>query len=271
MRLYLAVARGSFRRYATYRVATFARVFTNSVFGLIIAYTYLALWHVRPHLGGYTLSEALTYAWIGQSLLAAVSIYGSGSLEDLEARIHSGDVAVDLYRPADLQAWWLGSDLGRFGYQALANGVLPLLVGGLLFPLRLPQGTPAQTALGWAAFALSVLLAAIVSFALRYLVALTGFWIVDVRGVQMVYTLCCAFFSGFFLPVALFPPALQTLAHALPWIAVFQVPADVLLQRYDAAGLAAALGTQLGWAVLVLALGRLVQARATRKVVLQGG
>ncbi len=44
MRLYAAVAAGGFRRYATYRVATLAGVFTNTVFGLIVAYTYIALW-----------------------------------------------------------------------------------------------------------------------------------------------------------------------------------------------------------------------------------
>ena len=38
--LYGAVAAGGFRRYATYRVATAAGVFTNTVFGLILAYTY---------------------------------------------------------------------------------------------------------------------------------------------------------------------------------------------------------------------------------------
>lgn len=41
-RLYVAVAAGGFRRYATYRAATAAGVFTNTVFGLILVYTYLA-------------------------------------------------------------------------------------------------------------------------------------------------------------------------------------------------------------------------------------
>ncbi len=53
-RLYAAVAASGFRRYATYRTATAAGVFTNSVFGLILAYTYLAVWNERPHLGGTT-------------------------------------------------------------------------------------------------------------------------------------------------------------------------------------------------------------------------
>ena len=52
MGLYLAVVRGSFRRYAAYRAANWGRLGANTAFGFILAYTYLALWNVRPHLGG---------------------------------------------------------------------------------------------------------------------------------------------------------------------------------------------------------------------------
>ncbi len=59
--LHLAVAAGGFRRYATYGTATAAGVFTNTVFGFIVAYTYIALWDERPGLGGYDQSQALTF------------------------------------------------------------------------------------------------------------------------------------------------------------------------------------------------------------------
>lgn len=41
--LYGAVALRGFRRYSTYRAATLAGAFTNSVFGVIIAFTFIAL------------------------------------------------------------------------------------------------------------------------------------------------------------------------------------------------------------------------------------
>lgn len=105
-RLYVAVAAGGFRRYATYRAATAAGVFTNTVFGLILVYTYLALWDEKPQLGGYDQAQAVTFVWLGQALLAALAIGGGGFEDELMERIRTGDVAVDLYRPADLQLWW---------------------------------------------------------------------------------------------------------------------------------------------------------------------
>ncbi|MEY9849167.1 ABC transporter permease [Streptacidiphilus sp. MAP5-3] len=269
--MYAAVCARGFRRYSTYRAATWARVITNTVFGFILAYTYLALWRVRPHLGGYDLSAALTYVWLGQALFAFLCMAGMGVLDDLQTRITKGDIAVDLFRPVDQQAWWLAVDLGRGGYQLLANGLAPMLIGGLCFDLRLPQGGALPAAATWAAFAVSVVLALLVSYALRFLVALTAFWLLDGRGVQMIYYLTCNFFGGFFLPITLFPAPLEMLARALPFVSVFQVPADVFLQRYDAVGTAAALGVQAAWAVVLLGAGRLVQARAVRKVVVQGG
>ena len=97
--LYGAVMVRGFRRYATYRMATAAGVFTNSVFGLIISYSYIALWDQRPHLGGYTEPQVLTYAWVGQALLMTMALMGGGFEAELMERIRSGAIAVDLYRP----------------------------------------------------------------------------------------------------------------------------------------------------------------------------
>ena len=271
MGLYAAVARGSFRRYATYLSATWAGAFTNTVFGFFIAYTYRALWEIRPHLGGYDLSSAVTYVWLGQALLMPVAAMGGGIENDLEARISNGDIAVDLYRPVDQQGWWLAGDLGRAGYHLLSRGVLPMLVGGLFFRLRMPAGGFAEAALTWCCFLLSVLLAVTVSFALRYMASLTSFWLLDARGVRQITLVLGMFCSGLLLPLTLFPPTLAGIAERLPWAGMMQIPADVFLQQRTGSALASGLGLQLCWAVLLLGAGRLVQRAAAAKVVVQGG
>ena len=52
--LHLAIATRAFRRYSTYTGATLAGIFTNSAFGIIYSYAYLALWSQRPDAGGTT-------------------------------------------------------------------------------------------------------------------------------------------------------------------------------------------------------------------------
>ncbi|MDT0308892.1 ABC-2 family transporter protein [Streptomyces sp. DSM 44917] len=264
--LYAAVAASAFRRYATYRVATAAGVFTNTVFGCVLAYIFMALWAERPGLGGYDQAEALAFVWVGQCLIACVSLLGGGFHEELQERIRSGDVAIDLYRPADLQMWWLASDLGRGAFQLLGRGVVPLVVGSALFDLALPTG-PGR----WALFLVTVGLALAVSFGLRYLVALGAFWLLDGAGLNMLSTVSSIFFSGMLLPLTVFPGAFGEAVQWLPWAALLQVPADVLLGRHAGWGAAGALAFQAGWAVALLLAGRAVQACATRRVVVQGG
>ncbi len=265
-RLYAAVALGGFRRYATYRIATAAGVFTNTVFGLILAYTYVALWDERPGLGGYDQAQAVTFVWLGQALLTVMALMGGGVEGELIERIRTGDIAVDLYRPADLQAWWLASDLGRALFQLLGRGVVPMMIGALVFDLALPAEP-----LRWLAFLLAVVLGALVSFALRFLVALSAFWLMDGAGSSQVAMLAGTFFSGMLLPLNVFPGALGELARALPWSALLQVPADVFLGRSAGLGLLRTYAFQLGWAAALLTAGRLLQAAATRRVVVQGG
>ncbi|MEU3276244.1 ABC transporter permease [Streptomyces antibioticus] len=262
-RLYSAVAAGGFRRYATYRAATAAGVFTNTVFGLILVHTYIALWDERPHLGGYDQAQAVTFVWLGQALYATLAIQGGGFEAELMERIRTGEVATDLYRPADLQVWWLAADLGRSLFQLIGRGVIPFTFGVLFFPTALP-GDP----LRWLLFLVAVVLAMVVSFAIRFLVALSAFWLLDGTGASQVLMVTGMFCGGMALPLNAFPGALGEVVRLLPWAALLQMPADLLMGEADWVSV---LAFQAGWAVALLAVGRLVQSAATRRVVVQGG
>ncbi|MFI5670250.1 ABC transporter permease [Streptomyces sp. NPDC051704] len=266
-RLYPAVAAGGFRRYATYGTATAAGVFTNTVFGFVLAYTYVALWDERPGLGGYDQAQALTFVWVSQALLAAGALIGGGFQEEMQERIRTGDIAVDLYRPADLQMWWLAADLGRAGFQLLGRGVVPLLAGALAFQLALPAEP-----LRWMLFLVSVVLALLVSFGVRYLLGLAAFWLMDGAGINLVAVVATVFFSGMLLPLTVFPGGFGEFVRVLPWSAIIQVPLDVLMGVHAGAGGAVrALAFQSVWVLVLLGAGRLLQSAATRKVVVQGG
>ncbi|MDH6126621.1 ABC-2 family transporter protein [Kitasatospora sp. GP82] len=265
-RLYLAIAKGAFRRYSTYRAATVAGTVTNTVFGFILAYTFLALWQARPGLGGYDTAQAVTYIWISQSLLVTVAVWGGGFQDEVQDRFRTGDIAIDLYRPVDFQGWWLATDLGRAAFHLVARGLLPTLVGALAFHLRLPTDP-----LVWAVFLLTVLIAVVASFGLRFLVSLTGFWLHDSEGIRAVMLVVAMFFSGMLLPIGLFPGRLGELAHVLPWAALIQIPTDILLERRTGGAVLTGIAFQLVWALVLLAAGRAAQLLATRKVVVQGG
>ena len=264
--LYVAVAVRAFRRYSTYTAATLAGVFTNCVFGVIISFVYKAVWKQTEHAGGYDVTDALTYAWLAQAMIMTVAIFGGGSTDDVADRIRTGDVAVDLYRPVSFLGWWLATDLGRAAYHLLARGVAPTVFGALFFDLRHPAGP--LTAL---AFLVSVLLAVVVSFGIRMLVATSAFWLLDQTGVANLAMLCSVMFSGLAVPLVLFPGWTRDVVMMLPWAAYVQVPADIWLGRRGGADALGALAFQAGWAAALLLATAAVLGLARRKVVVQGG
>lgn len=261
---YGQVARRSFQRFSTYRVATAAGAFTNIAFGFLRTYVLLAVFQHRATVGALDATDVVTYVWVTQGMLAAVLVFAEFPLA---ARIRTGDVVSDLYRPLGFQSYWLADDLGRIGYQLLARGIPPVLVGAAFLRLRLPHD-PAV----WLAFALSVALAALVSFAFRFLVSLSGFWLLDSRGPFQIGLVVASFFAGTVVPLDFFPGRLGRVAAVLPFSCILQLPIEVFLGKH--AGLvatAAVLARQALWAGVLLAGAAMVGARAFRKVVIQGG
>lgn len=256
-----------YRRYATYRLATAAGGFTNTVFGLIKAAVLVAAIGAAPaasgRIAGYSAIEASTYAWFTQALLAPVYVFG---WNELALRVRTGDIAIDLARPVDLQASWLAADLGRAAYQLLPRALPPLVVGALTFGLIVPRD-PAAYVLG----VVSLVLAIVVSFASRFAISLLAFWLVDIRGVLGTYAAVTTMLCGLLMPLAWFPGWLRTLAYATPFPSMVQAPVDVITGR--AAGWSAleTLAVQVFWAIAVLGLGRLLLRLATRRLVIQGG
>jgi ABC-2 type transport system permease protein len=265
VRLWWEVARRSFRRHSTYRAATYAGVFTNTVFGFLKTYVLLAVYaRVHGPINGFGVADAVTFSWLSQGFYVVTM---SSHLPELAESIRVGDVAVDLYRPRDLQAWWLARDVGRLGFEVTVRGVVPALIGGLFFTLRFPTSPTV-----WLTFLVSALVAVVVVYAHKFLVTMSTFWLLDYRGTQQVATVLILFFSGMLVPLALFPGWLRALAHWTPYPSMLQTPIEVLLGKHVGTGaVASTLGVQLLWAVGLLLVGRVVLAAATRKVVLQGG
>lgn len=260
MRGYAALVGAGFRRHATYRQATVAGAFTNTVFGFMRCYVMLSVAGVAGQAGGYDPARLATFVWVGQGLLAVV---GYWNVLDLAERVRSGEVVSDLLRPVDLMAGYVAADVGRAGFAALTRFVVPLAAGLLAFDLYLPPDP-----LTYVLFVVSVAVAVLVCVVCRYVVALTAFWLLDVRGVTLVWTFLVGAGSGLYFPLTFLPGWLEVALWATPFPSLMQAPLDVLVGRGPAV---LWLGGQLAWLVVAVAVARLVQRRAMDRLVVQGG
>jgi viologen exporter family transport system permease protein len=260
----MELAKAEFRRYSTYRSATLAGIFTNSVFGFIrLGVLLAAIAAAGGTLGGYGPQEASTYVWLGQAFLAPVAMYAWSDLAD---RVRTGEIAVDLARPLDLQLSWWVRDLGRAAFALPTRGLAPLPVGALTVGVALSKT--------WTSYPLglvSLLLGVSVSFLCRYGMNLVAFWTLDVKGFLNLYILMLGLLSGFYLPVHVFPGWLQAVAFASPFPAMFQAPIDVMSGRVIGPAAWQVIAGQAGWVIGLIVLTRVVLWRATRRLVVQGG
>lgn len=253
-----------FRRWSAYRLATAAGAFTNTVFGLIKAsITMATIGAAGGTLAGYDAITGATYAWLVQALLAPLGLFG---WDELATRIRTGDVAVDLARPVDPQFAFLAADLGRAAYSFIPRGAPPLLAGALVTGMALPA-EPLPYLLGTG----SVLVGVALSFAGWWLINLAAFWLLDLRGPRMLYTVATQVLSGLLIPVHWFPGWLGTLAAWTPFPSILQTPVDIVMARIDGREALVAVGVQIAWLAGLLMLGRVVFRLGTRKMVVQGG
>jgi ABC-2 type transport system permease protein len=259
-----ALVTAGFRRYATYRQATLAGAFTNTVFGVIkVSILFAAADAAGGSVAGYDKAGLSTYTWVSQGLIAVVWMFGWTTVSQ---RVRSGDVAIDLGRPIHPVLAWLAEDVGRAGQACLVRFVGPLVIGGLLFGLRIPT-RPATIPL----FVLSAALGVVVSFGGRLLVSLAAFWLVDVRGLLTLYVLVSNVLSGLLVPVHFLPGWARTVAYATPFPSVLQTPVDIVTERSTGTAALGLLAVQAFWAAALLAVCVRVFGRGTRRLVVQGG
>ena len=263
MRMYLELAKLAFQQQFAYRAATLAGLFTNSIFGLMLSSVYLALYWDKADgasVAGFTADQTITYTWIGQAMIMPVIFWGWWPIIDT---IRDGSVVMDFLKPMDYFRYWLSRDLGRAGAAVITRGIPTMVIGSLLFDLVWPENW--QRA---AAFMISVPFAIIVSFCMRFLFNLWGFWLLDHRGIGSLAILVSGVFSGHLLPIAWYPPAIRDVLNVLPFRSMLMTPVEIWLGQIS---ILLGLSLQLFWSVIMIGCCYLLLHFAERKVVVQGG
>lgn len=258
------LVRAGFRRESTYTLAMVAGLFTNVVFGFIrSALLFAAVASAGGLLAGYTKDTISAYVWLSQGLIGAVMLTG---VAEIGERVRTGDIAVDFIRPVDVQAAHLATDLGRAAYTLIPRGVPSVLVGILTVGLVMPT-----TVLPYLLGGASIVLAVTLSFLCRYAVNLTGFWLIETRGVTTLYTVTFGFLSGLYVPVHLFPAWLGTVAATTPFPSILQSPIDVISGRVGGVDALRVIAVQVAWVAGVALLGQGLTLAGRRKLEVQGG
>lgn len=265
VRTYWRILVAGFRRQSAYLLAAFGGLVANTTFGLLkVALLFATVRAAGGDLHGYDIGLMSTYIWVSQGLLGSVNLFGRIEVAE---RIKDGSIAVDFLRPLDVQGASVVTEVGRSLFALIPRGIPSVAIGALVVGMALPDSAAAYP-LG----ALSILLGITISAATVYLVvAAPGFWLVETRGLQILYMVVSGFLAGLFVPIWLFPDWLRVLAQATPFPAMLMYPVDILSGRVGVTGSLGLLGVQLAWLAGTLALGQLLTRAGRRHLEVQGG
>ena len=120
-------------------------------------------------------------------------------------RVRTGDIAADFLRPVPPYLTYLAVDLGRAALALLARGAPMLLIGAVYSGITFATG-----AVEWVLGLTAVALAVAVGFLGNYLVNCAAFWLVEIRGLLMAYSVVATLLAGLYVPVHWFPEWLRT-------------------------------------------------------------
>jgi ABC-2 type transport system permease protein len=160
----------------------------------------------------------------------------------------------------------VATETGMALFALLPRGLPSVLLGAATVGMALPAAA-APYLIG----AVSLVLGIVISALSVYLVAVAGFWLVETRGLQILYMVASGFLCGLFVPVALFPGWLRVAAACTPFPAFMMYPIDILSGVVPAAGAAGLVLAQLGWVAGLAVTGQLLTRAGRRRLEVQGG
>jgi ABC-2 type transport system permease protein len=263
MGLFLRIVRLSVQQQLTYRSAMLAGLATNFFFALLRVSLLTALYTGREEVNGLSLQGAISFVAVSQGLIAFLWIFGSW---DLIQSVYAGSIGADLLKPMRLFFLWMARDLGRSLVNLVARGVFLIAIFSLFYPVSLPR-RPEQ----WLYLTMALLLGWLVSFTWRFLVNLSAFWTPDARGVGRIAFTLAGLFSGFLMPLRLYPDWFARLCYLTPFPALFNTAVEIYLGILTGKELWMALFNQLLWIFILTLLAMIALRAGVRRLVIQGG
>lgn len=263
MKAYLAILRCRLSALFQYRAAAFAGLLTQLFWGIIKSMILTAFFFDSSTPQPLTLSQAISFIWLGQALIQLLPWNIDREDEDL---VKTGNVVYLLTRPISLY-WFLY-------YRSMAIRIVPTLfrclplftLAYLFFGLSAPVSVSAAFT-----FFCSIILSLLLSSAITAAVAISLFWTISGEGIKRLLPHTVVFLSGMIVPLPLFPDWMQPFLSLQPFRCIVDIPSRIYTGVIPVSESFWYLGLQGVWALIFVALGMFLVKKATHHLVVQGG
>lgn len=274
VRPYTAAFASRFLLMMQYRAAALAGFFTQCWFGAVHVMVLAAFYLGAPDSAAaspISLSQAITYTWLAQGLLAVLPWVGD---PEIAAGVRSGAISYDRLRPVDAYALWYVRAAGWMTARLVPRVALMILAAGIILPL-IGQGQwawqPPPSLSAAALFALSETLAIALACAIIMLINIVVVATLNARGVNILMQPLVVIFTGNLLPLSLYPDTMRIALFVQPFAGTLDIPNRIYFGALAGPMAWAGIGLQVFWTTLFIVVGRLWLGRVMARLEVQGG
>jgi len=260
---YWAILNIRLKALSQYRAAAFAAICAQLFWGIVTMMIFRAFFSESSGPEPITLSQAITFLWLGQALLQMIP----WSLDkDIEAQVKNGNVAYELLRPIHLYELWYVRSFALRAIPTLMRCIPIFVIAGLFFGLTRPVSVAAGCA-----FSFSVVLGLLLSSAIMTLILISLFWTISGEGIQRLSPHIAVIFSGLVVPLPLFPSWMQPVLDLQPFRGILDIPCRLYTGVIPVSEAYYYFAFQMVWTAIFVLLGQWLLSKALKTFVVQGG
>ena len=249
-----------------YKFNFFMTFFSSLLYSFLYMMLWKAIYHFKPdQVMDY--QSLLTYVMIAQACnFSRWSPADRAPVYENARRIQSGDIVIDLLRPADYQYQKFCEACGFFIIEFIFVNIPMILFFIFVFHIDLPAGLT-----GSLSFFASLIVAFLTSFMLNQIVMTLTFWTHNAQGLQIAKKAIADLFAGTLIPFSFFPAWLKKTAGYMPFQAMSYIPVSIYTGSVKGKEIIFIFIKQIFWFFIMFVISRLLFKRLVKKLTVYGG
>ncbi|MBR6403066.1 MAG: ABC-2 family transporter protein [Eubacterium sp.] len=192
------------------------------------------------------------------------SIMECNIVNQINDKIRSGEIAMDLLKPMNYMAYLFSTYVGENIINLIFRTVPLVIVSSIFWKQHI------ASLHYYCFFLISILFSFFINFLYSYIIGLIAFWLLVTWPLNMMLNSIYKFFSGIWIPVFLMPKTLNSISNILPFKYIYSAPISILLAEKQVDVMTQLL-LQLTWCIGLSIFSVCIWNYAKRKLVIQGG
>lgn len=198
--------------------------------------------------------------------LAVRLLTGCWVVWEMTMEIRDGSIGMRLLKPLHPLLAYSAENFAVLPMRALVS--LPIV---LVMLAAVGEGHVTHDPVAWLAVPFMIFGAWVMTFLVMSIVGTLAFFFESASSLYDLWLGLYTVFSGYLVPLSLFPEWLQKAARVLPFRAMLSLPVETMMGHLDRAGIARGLVEQLAWAGVFFVVTRVVWSAGVRRYSAFGG